>query len=65
LFGTKEKGGSRGPGAVVFGALGKGRRDIGPVWRVTYIHIKPGMADVFWKDFRENFKTLFDTYKHV
>ena len=37
--------------------------DVGPVWRVTYIHIKPGMADVFWKDFRENFKPVFDTFK--
>jgi hypothetical protein len=30
--------------------------DVGPVWRVTYYHIKPGMGDAFWKDFRENFK---------
>ena len=37
--------------------------DVGPVWRVTYIHIKPGMGDAFWKDFRENIKPLFDTYK--
>ena len=37
--------------------------DVGPVWRVTYIHIKPGMGDAFWKDFRENIKPLFETYK--
>ena len=37
--------------------------DVGPVWRVTYIHIKPGMADAFWKDFREHIKPLFDSYK--
>ena len=37
--------------------------DVGPVWRVTYIHIKPGMVDAFWKDFRENIKPLFETYK--
>jgi hypothetical protein len=37
--------------------------DVGPVWRVIYIHIKPGMGDAFWKDFRENIKPLFDTYK--
>jgi hypothetical protein len=26
--------------------------DPGPVWRVTYYHIKSGQADAFWKDFR-------------
>ena len=30
--------------------------DIGPVWRVTYYHIKPGQGEAFWKDFRENLK---------
>jgi hypothetical protein len=37
--------------------------DIGPVWRVTYYHIKPGMGDAFWKDFRDNLKPLYDEYK--
>lgn len=37
--------------------------DVGPVWRITYVNIKPGMGDAFWKDFRENIKPLFDTYK--
>jgi hypothetical protein len=35
----------------------------GPVWRVTYYSIKPGMADSFWNDFRENFKPLYEEYK--
>lgn len=37
--------------------------DVGPVWRVTYMNIKPGMGDAFWKDFRENIKPLLETYK--
>jgi len=34
--------------------------DPGPVWRVTYYHIKSGQADAFWKDFRENTKPIFE-----
>ena len=37
--------------------------DVGPVWRVTYYHIKPGQGDAFWKDFRENLKPVFDAVK--
>jgi hypothetical protein len=37
--------------------------DVGPVWRVTYYHIKPGMGDAFWKDIRENFKPIYDEFK--
>jgi len=37
--------------------------DVGPVWRVTYYHIKPGMGDVFWKDFRENIKPVYEEAK--
>lgn len=37
--------------------------DIGPVWRVTYYHIKPGQAEAFWKDFRENLKPVYDAVK--
>jgi len=37
--------------------------DLGPVWRVTYYHIKPGQGDAFWKDFRENLKPVFDAVK--
>ena len=37
--------------------------DPGPVWRVTYYHIKPGQGDAFWKDFRENAKPIFEEFK--
>ncbi|HKI12193.1 MAG TPA: hypothetical protein VKA02_08765 [Candidatus Acidoferrum sp.] len=37
--------------------------DVGPVWRVTYYHIKPAQGDAFWKDIRENMKPLFEEYK--
>jgi hypothetical protein len=36
---------------------------MGPVWRVSYYSIKPGMSDAFWKDFRENFKPLYEEFK--
>ena len=37
--------------------------DVGPVWRVTYYHIKPGQGDAFWKDFRENLKPVYEAVK--
>jgi len=37
--------------------------DVGPVWRVTYLHIKPGQGEAFWKDFRENLKPVYDAVK--
>jgi len=37
--------------------------EVGPVWRVTYFSIKPGQGDVFWKDFRENLKPVYDEFK--
>ena len=37
--------------------------DVGPVWRVTYYHLKPGMGDAFWKDFREHIKPVLDEDK--
>jgi len=37
--------------------------DMGPVWRVTYYHIKPGQGEAFWKDFRENLKPIYDAAK--
>ena len=37
--------------------------DPGPVWRVTYYHIKSGQGDAFWKDFRENTKPIFEEFK--
>lgn len=37
--------------------------DVGPVWRVSYYHIKTGQGDAFWKDFREHAKPLYEEYK--
>jgi hypothetical protein len=37
--------------------------DVGPVWRVSYYSIKPGQGDVFWKDFRENIKPIYEEFK--
>jgi len=37
--------------------------DMGPVWRVTYYHIKPGQGEAFWKDFRENLKPVYEAVK--
>jgi hypothetical protein len=37
--------------------------DNGPIWRVTYYHIKPGQGEPFWKDFREHLKPTYDALK--
>jgi len=37
--------------------------DAGPVWRVTYFHIKPGQSEAFWKDIRENMKPVYADFK--
>jgi len=37
--------------------------DPGPVWRVTYYHVKSGQGDAFWKDFREHTKPIFEEFK--
>jgi hypothetical protein len=37
--------------------------DPGPIWRVTYLHIKPGQGEAFWKDVRENLKPVYESYK--
>ncbi len=37
--------------------------DVGPIWRVTYYHIKPGQGEAFWKDFRENIKPVYEAAK--
>jgi hypothetical protein len=37
--------------------------DNGPIWRVVYYHIKPGQAEPFWKDFRENLKPSYEAIK--
>jgi hypothetical protein len=35
----------------------------GPVWRVIYVDVKPGMGDAFWTDIRQNFKPIYDEFK--
>ena len=37
--------------------------DVGPIWRVNYYHIKPGMGDVFWKDFHDHLKPIYEEAK--
>jgi hypothetical protein len=37
--------------------------NVGPVWRVTYFHIKPGQADAFWDDVRKHGKPIADEQK--
>ncbi|MGD0507344.1 MAG: hypothetical protein ABSA27_06090, partial [Terriglobales bacterium] len=37
--------------------------DYGPVWRVTYLQIKPGQGEAYWKDFRENLKPSYEALK--
>jgi hypothetical protein len=37
--------------------------DVGPVWRVTYYHVKPGQAEPFWKDLRDNLKPVWELLK--
>ena len=33
------------------------------MWRITYFHLKPGQAEAFWKDFRENLKPVYESLK--
>jgi hypothetical protein len=37
--------------------------DVGPVWRVSYYHIKPGQGEAYWKDVREHVKPVFESLK--
>jgi hypothetical protein len=37
--------------------------DLGPVWRVTYYNLKPGQAEAYWRDFRENLKPSYEAIK--
>ena len=34
-----------------------------PVWRMVYYRIKPGQAEAFWNDFRENGAAIFGMAK--
>lgn len=35
----------------------------GPVWRVIYVHLKPGQGDAFWNDVRQNLKPIYEEQK--
>jgi hypothetical protein len=37
--------------------------NVGPVWRVIYLHIKPGEGDAFWGDVRQHLKPVYDEEK--
>ena len=37
--------------------------NVGPVWRVTYYHVKSGQSDAFWSDFRQHVKPVLDEDK--
>jgi hypothetical protein len=37
--------------------------NVGPVWRVIYLHIKPGQGDAFWGDIRQHLKPVYDDEK--
>lgn len=37
--------------------------NVGPVWRVTYFHIKPGQGNAFWNDLRQHSKPILDEEK--
>ena len=37
--------------------------NVGPVWRVIYVHVNPGQGDVFWADVKQNLKPLWDAQK--
>jgi hypothetical protein len=35
----------------------------GPVWRVIYVNVKPGMSDQYWTDISQNFRPIYDDFK--
>lgn len=37
--------------------------NVGPVWRVIYLHLKPGQGDAFWGDVRQHLKPIYDDEK--
>jgi hypothetical protein len=37
--------------------------NVGPVWRVTYVHIKAGQGDTFWTDVRTHLKPVWEEEK--
>jgi hypothetical protein len=36
---------------------------VGPVWRVTYVHVKPGQGYAFWADVRTHLKPIWEEQK--
>ena len=46
------------------GALGQeAAEQPAPVWRMVYYRIKPGQAEAFWNDFRDNGAPMFNMAK--
>jgi ABC-type sugar transport system substrate-binding protein len=37
--------------------------NVGPVWRVSYFHIKSGQTDAFWNDVRQHGKPVLEEQK--
>jgi hypothetical protein len=37
--------------------------NVGPVWRVTYFHIKSAQGDAFWNDIRQHGKPVLEEQK--
>lgn len=35
----------------------------GPVWRVVYLHLKPGMGDTYWNDVSQHLKPVYEEFK--
>jgi hypothetical protein len=35
----------------------------GPVWRVIYVNVKPGMGDAYWNDISQNLRPIYDDFK--
>ena len=57
---------SFGLGLTLFVALSPAQSphfDNGPIWRVTYLRIKPGKVDGFYTDLRQNVRPLYEEMK--
>ena len=37
--------------------------NVGPVWRIIQLHVKPGQADAFWNDVRQHLRPIYDEQK--
>jgi hypothetical protein len=57
---------SFGLGLTLFAAIAPAQSphfDNGPIWRVTYLRIKPGKVDAFYTDLRQNIRPLYEEMK--